>query len=132
MHEGTIDTERAVIVNDERRDETAESRRGYNATCVRRSHAFTPSNGAPRAATRHLQFVNVCAVYASDDTALKTLRQRLRKMLIGRWKSKDKSSAKNSSSGSGAGKKKRKFGREGKTIFSFAEVICYRDKFVHL
>lgn len=35
-------------------------------------------------------------------------------MLIGRWKSKDKSSGKSSSGGGGAGKKKRKFGREGK------------------
>lgn len=37
-------------------------------------------------------------------------------MLIGRWKSKDKSSSKGSSgsSGGGGGKKKRKFGREGK------------------
>lgn len=35
-------------------------------------------------------------------------------MLIGRWKSKDKSSSKSSSGSGGAGKKKRKFGREGK------------------
>jgi len=113
----TINAEHAAIANDERRDETAESRRGYIATCVRRSHVFAASNGAPRVATRHLQFINVRAIYASDDIVLESLRQRLRKMLIGRWKSKDKSSAKSSSSSGGAGKKKRKFGREGKTIF---------------
>jgi len=50
---------------------------------------------------------------SSDDATLETLR-RLRKMLIGRWKSKDKGSSKSSSGSGGAGKKKRKFGREGK------------------
>ncbi|KYM86689.1 hypothetical protein ALC53_03839 [Atta colombica] len=115
------EAERIPIVDDGRRYETARSRGG--ATCVRRYYASTASNDASRVATCQLRFVNVRgaysratnarAVFAPDDATLETLRRKLRKMLIGRWKSKDKSSSKSSSS-SGAGKKKRKFGREGK------------------
>ncbi|KYN32784.1 hypothetical protein ALC56_12849, partial [Trachymyrmex septentrionalis] len=134
------EAERIPIVDDGRRYETARSRGG--ATCVRRYYASAASNDASRVATCQLRFVNVRgaysratnarAVFAPDDATLETLRRKLRKMLIGRWKSKDKSSSKSSSS-SGAGKKKRKFGREGrvsviqvKTRFSdFAEMRIF-------
>ncbi|KYN00754.1 hypothetical protein ALC62_08437 [Cyphomyrmex costatus] len=116
------EAERIPIVDDGRRYETARSRGG--ATCVRRYYASAASNDASRVATCQLRFVNVRgaysratnarAVFAPDDATLETLRRKLRKMLIGRWKSKDKSSSKSSSSSS-AGKKKRKFGREVKT-----------------
>lgn len=118
----TIEAERIRIVDDGRSNETAGSRGG--ATCVRRFYVSAASNDASRAATCQLRFVNVrgaCsratnarAVFAPNDAALETLRRKLRKMLIGRWKSKDKSSSKSSSGSGGAGKKKRKFGREGK------------------
>lgn len=118
--EETIEAARFPFAEDGRRDETAVSRGGDATYEIRRSRASAASNGAYRAATCHLRFVNARSASARarvafDDAALETLRRRLRKMLIGRWKSKDKSSGKGSSgSGGGGGKKKRKFGREGK------------------